>query len=356
MPFAPILEEIPMPSVARRLLLAASVLAAPLAAMPALAQGELNIIAQRPGSPDQEPFASFARQTGSLVNFLPNARNAAVTALSATPRGPGDLMLGTDAVALAQLEAAGIFEPYSSPATQRVPAHLRHPQNLWTGVSARARVMVVRDDAANPPVRFADLADARLRGAVCPTAPTTYNQFLAGRMIVHLGEAGAASWAKGVAANFAPAVPIASDFVQIQAVAAGRCAVAISNHYYLLRLAASEKPEEREAAKRLRAVFPDQGADEPGAMINVTAVGLLRGAPNRENAVRFIEHLMTEKAQAEFGGGIFYPILPGVPVPERAQVLGSPRWDTTPVARFGDSREAAARILREAAWPMPQQR
>jgi iron(III) transport system substrate-binding protein len=351
-----ILEEILMPRVARRLLLAASVLAAPLAAVPALAQGELNIIAQRPGSADQEPFASFARQTGIRVNFLPNARNAAVTALSATPRGPGDLMLGTDAVALAQLEAAGIFEPYSSPATKRVPAHLRHPQNLWTGVSARARVMVVRDDAANPPARFADLADAGLRGAVCPTAPTTYNQSVAGRMIAHLGEAGAANWAKGVAANFAPGVPLASDFVQIQAVAAGRCAVAISNHYYLLRLAASEKPEEREAAKHLRVVFPDQGAGEPGAMINVTAVGLLRGAPNRENAIRFIEHLMTEKAQAEFGGGIFYPTLPGAPVPERAQALGNPRWDTTPVAEFGASREAAARILREAAWPMPQQR
>jgi iron(III) transport system substrate-binding protein len=91
-------------------------------------------------------------------------------------------------------------------------------------------------------------------------------------------------------------------------------------------------------------------------MINVTAVGLLRGAPNRENAVRFIEHLMTEKAQAEFGGGIFYPTLPGAPVPERVQALGSPRWDTTPVAQFGASREAAARILREAAWPVPQQR
>jgi len=344
-----------MPPVARRLLLAASVLA-PLSAGPALAQGELNIIAQRPGAADQDPYARFTKETGIRVNFVPNQRNAAVTALSATPRGAGDIMIGTDAVALAELEEDGIFEPYSSPATQRVPAHLRHPANLWTGVSARARAMVVRDDAANPPASFSDLANERFRGQVCPTAPTTYNLSVTGRMIAHLGEAGAANWAKGVKANFAADVPLASDYAQIQAVAAGKCAVAISNHYYLLRLAASDKLEEREAAKRLRVVFPDQAQGQPGAMINVTAVGLLRNAPNRENAIRFIEFLMTEKAQDEFGGGIFYPTLPGAPVPDAARGLGNPRWDTTPVAQFGANREAAARILKDAAWPVPARR
>ncbi|HEY8610467.1 MAG TPA: extracellular solute-binding protein, partial [Roseomonas sp.] len=303
------------------------------------------------------PYARFARETGIRVTFVPNARNAAITALSATPRGAGDVMLGTDATALAELEAAGVFEPYSSPATQRVPAHFRHPADLWTGVSARTRVLVVRADEVNPPAGLAGLADERFRGQVCPTAPSTYNLSVASRMIGQLGEAGALRWARGVAPNFAPEVPLASDYAQIQAVAAGRCAVAISNHYDLLRLGSeAAKPEEREAAKRLRVAWPDQGEGQPGAMLNVTAIGLLKDAPNRANAIRFIDFLMTEQAQAEFSGSIFYPTLPGAPVPPAVRALGKPRFDTAPVAGYGANREAAARILREAAWPVPQRR
>ncbi|MBP0445968.1 extracellular solute-binding protein [Roseomonas sp. SSH11] len=341
--------------IARRLL-AASLLALPLAG-PALAQGELAIIAQRPASPDQEPFARFTRETGIRITFVPTAGNAAVQALSTTPRGPGDVMLGTDASALAQLEAAGVFEPYSSAATQRVPVRFRHPAGLWTGVSARARIAVVRADEQNPPGSMAELADPRFRGKVCPTAPTAYNLSVTARMIGLLGEEGALRWAKGVAANFAPDVPLASDFTQIQAVAAGRCDVAISNHYYLLRLGApSATPEQRQAAARLRVAWPDQGDGQPGAMLNLTAIGLIRNAPNREAAARFIDFMMTEQAQAEFSGGIFYATLPDAPVPEAVRALGTPRFDATPVASYGEHREAAARILREAAWPMPPRR
>ncbi|SHJ64429.1 iron(III) transport system substrate-binding protein [Roseomonas rosea] len=339
-----------------RRFLAAGFLALPFSA-PALAQGELAIIAQRPGSAEQEPFARFTRETGIRLHFVPNAGNAAVTALGASPRGAGDVMLGTDASALAQLEAAGVFEPYASAATARVPAHLRHPANLWTGVSARARILVVRKDDGAAPATLAELAEPRFRGRVCPTAPTAYNLSVTARMVGQLGEEGALRWAKGVAANFAPDVPLASDFTQIQQVAAGRCAVAISNHYYLLRLGApSAKPEEREAAARLRVAWPDQAAGQPGAMLNVTAIGLLKGAPNRENAIRFIDFMMTEQAQAEFGGGIFYATLPGAPVPPAVRALGEPRFDTAPVAGYGAHREAAMRILREAAWPMPARR
>lgn len=325
-----------------------------LLAAPAFAQGELNIITQRPSSADQPPFAGFARQTGIKVNILPNQGNAAIAALSATPRGPGDIFLPTDVAGFVGFER--LMAPYTSPATETVPAHLRHPQGLWTGVTARARVLYVAKDRADAPRGFADLADPRFRGQVCVgPANVAYNLSMIGRMVAHLGEAGALSWAKGVVANLSPNSRPVSDSQQIAAVADGRCGVAIGNHYYYLRMSGADAPaEQRATTGKVRLVWPDQGPEGIGAMINVTAVALLQGAPNRDNAVRFIEYLLTPQGQQEVSGGIFFPTVPGNAVPAAPAALDAPRWDSTPLAAVGANRAAAERIGKESGWPLLQ--
>ena len=101
-------------------------------------------------------------------------------------------------------------------------------------------------------------------------------------------------------ANFARP-PRGGDTDQIRAVAAGECGIALTNSYYLVRLMRSDKPEDRAVAQQVGLVWPDQKGY--GTHMNISGGGLMRNAPNRENAVRFLEYLASDAAQAYFASG-----------------------------------------------------
>lgn len=352
-----------MPRIRRRGVLAA-VLATPALARArtaAAADGAtLDIVSQRPGSPDAPLYAEFTRRTGIRVRFVPNPGNSALRALAGTPRGPGDVLLGTDAAALFPVERDELLEPHRSAATARVPPALRHPEDLWVATSVRARVLVVPAGLENPPADFTDLADPRFRGRLCSSPGLIpYNLSLVGRVVAHRGEAAAGEWARAVVANLAPGLPPAGDGDNVSAVAAGRCDVTVANHYDLARLHLPDaSAEQRELASRVRLAWPGQQPGGAGAMRNVSAAGLLRGSPNREAAVRFLDYLVSDEAQRLAAGALFWPAVPGIPAPDGLHPLldasgGEPRWDPLPVAALGAARPAAERIVRAANWPAP---
>ena len=109
-----------------------------------------------------------------------------------------------------------------------------------------------------------------------------------------LGEEAATEWARGVAANLARA-PQGGDRDQIRAVAAGECLVGVSNTYYWGALMASDNPEDRAAAEAVGIIFPNQS--NRGTHVNLSGAGVVKTAPNPENAVRFIEFLTSDAAQ-----------------------------------------------------------
>ena len=127
-----------------------------------------------------------------------------------------------------------------------------------------------------------------------------YNLSLVAAMIEHEGEAKAEAWAKGVVANFARK-PQGGDSDQIKAVAAGECAVAITNTYYYARILRSDKPEDREIAAKTGVVFPSLAGR--GTHVNISGGAVLKHAPHPENAVRFLEYLASESAQRYFADG-----------------------------------------------------
>jgi iron(III) transport system substrate-binding protein len=326
-----------------------------LLALESAAAGEVHVISQRAADPDAAPYADFTKRTGIKVVFVPNEGGKALAALATAPRGPGDVLIGTDAAGLFPSEQAGLFEPYASKAN-RAPARLRHPEDCWTAVSARARVIYARADLVDPPKSFADLAEPRFRGRLClGSGASPYNLSVIGRVVAHLGPEAALGWAKGVVANRAPDVPPGRDGELIAAVADGRCDATLGNHYEQVRMSGPRATEaEKATAAKVRLLWPDQGEGQAGALINVTAAGLLRGAPNQEAARALIDHLATDEAQAALAGDAFMPAADGVPPPAAVRALGSPRWDDLSVAALGAARPEAERMVKEAGWPTPR--
>ena len=341
-----------------RNLLAAAVFAS-AAATPAVAQDKvLNLYSARHYQTDEALYADFTRQSGIRINRIEAGDEALLERLrSEGPNSPADVILLVDAARLWKAQIEGMFQPVASPALRtRIPATLRSKDDGqgsdWFGISTRARVIVYNKAKVDPALAqtYEDLARPELKGKVCTRSGAhPYMLSLIGAMSEHLGEAKAAQWASGVVANFARQ-PRGGDTDQIHAVASGECGVALTNTYYLVRLMRSDKPADKATVARIGVVWPNQNSF--GTHVNVSGGGVAKNAPHRDNAVRFLEYLASESAQAYLAdGNNEWPVVAGVRLrnPE-LESLGKFKADALPIASIGRSQVTASRIIDRAGW------
>jgi iron(III) transport system substrate-binding protein len=232
----------------------------------------------------------------------------------------------------------------------RIPANLRTDD--WFSFSTRARVIVYNKASvkAADVQDYADLANPKLKGTVCTRSGShPYNLSLMASIISHQGEAAAESWAKGVVANFARA-PKGGDTDQIKAVAAGECGVAISNSYYVARLMRSTKPEDKKVMEKVGVVWPNQKTS--GTHINISGGGVLKHAPHKEAAVKFLEYLASDDAQRYFAdGNNEWPAVASVKVSNPAlEALGPFKADSIPVGNLAMYAVKAQVIFDKAGY------
>jgi len=197
---------------------------------------------------------------------------------------------------------------------------------------------------------YDDLANPRLKGKVCVRSGShPYNLSLMASIIAHQGEDRAEAWARGMVANFARA-PKGGDTDQIKAVAAGECGVALSNSYYVARLMRSTKPEDVEVMEKVGIVWPNQATT--GTHINVSGGGMLKTAPHKEAAVKFLEYLASDDAQRYFAdGNNEWPVVDSVKVNNPAlEALGKFKADSLPIAKLAMYQVKAQMILARAGF------
>jgi len=339
-----------MPARARAVLLASAALAAS-----ALGQDQVvNLYSARHYDTDEALYANFTRATGIRVHRIEASDDQLLERIrNEGANSPADVLLIVDAARLTNAEQLGLFAPLKSRILeQRIPPEVRHPQGLWFGFSSRARVIVYDAKSVDPRhvQRYEDLAAPPNKGKVC-TRPGShpYMLSLVSAMIEHLGEPRAEAWARGVVANFARP-PRGGDTDQIRAVAAGECGIALTNSYYLVRLMRSTKPEDRAAARAVALVWPDQKGY--GTHMNISGGGLMRNAPHRDNAIRFLEYLASDEAQAYFANGnnewpVVRSAVAGNP---ELTALGNFRRDPLSIAALGRNVAAAQRIVDRVGW------
>lgn len=314
---------------------------------------DVNVLSARHYGSDQAIWDAFTRSTGIKVNVVEAEHDQLVQRLKSEGAGsPADVLITVDAGRLAHASDAGLLQPVRIQALDALlPAHLRHPEGHWYGLAVRARVLVYHKDRINPlsiPT-YESLADPRLKGKLLTRSGTNiYNLGLVGSIIAAHGVDKTRAWARGIVANLARP-PQGGDTDQIKAVAAGVGDVAISNSYYLARLMASEKPEERAIASRLGVVFPNQG--DRGTHVNISGAAITKHAPNKANAIRLVEFLVSPEAQRLFtNGSLEYPANPNVaPHPVLAS-FGSFRQDAVNASAFAKHSVEASRIMDESGW------
>ncbi len=316
----------------------------------------LNLYSSRHYNTDEALYANFTKQTGIKINRIEAGEDPLIERIrNEGDKSPADVLITVDAGRLWRAEQMGFFQPVKSALLDtRIPAALHQPNGLWFGFSVRARV-IAYDKAkikAGEITTYEDLADPKWKGKICVRSGShIYNLSLGSSMIAAVGEAKTEAWAKGLVANFAR-TPKGGDTDQLNAVAAGECQIALVNTYYYARLARSAKPEERQVAEKLGIVTPNQGAGQRGTHINISGAGVMKNAPNRDNAVKFLEYLASDEAQRYFAdGNNEWPAVITTQVSNPAlNALGKFRYDEQNIAALGRNQPEAQKIYDRAGW------
>ena len=343
------------PPILHRLPWLATALAALLTTpLPALAQagGVLNLYSARHYQTDEALYANFTKATGIKINRLDGKEEELVERIrNEGTASPADVLITVDAARLEAADSLGLFQPIRSKLLdERIPAGLRTPN--WVAFSTRARVIVFNKAALKREQvqSYADLAGPALKGQVCMRSGShPYNLSLGAALIAHEGEAKAEAWARGLVANFARS-PKGGDTDQIKSVAAGECGVTVSNTYYLVRMMRSTKADDQQAINAVGIVWPNQASW--GTHINVSGAGVLKHAPNREAAVRFMEYLASDEAQAYFadGNNEWPAVLGSAKANPTLAALGSFKADVLPIGDLAKNAVLAQKMFDRALW------
>jgi len=300
--------------------------------MPSVAAEEqiLNLYSARHYATDEALYSNFTRATGIKINRV-DADDAGIMArLKAEgSASPADVILLVDAARLWKGEIDDLFAPVQSPELLKaIPEHLRAKQRpdgtRWFGLSTRARVVVYDKQRFKPDDvdTYEKLADPKFTGRLCIRSGShPYNLSLFSAMLEHLGAAATETWLKGLVANLARQ-PKGGDTDQIKGVASGECGVALANSYYLARLYRSDNPQDKNVVDRIGVVFPNQSSW--GTHINIAGGAVARHAKHPQNAVAFLNYLVSDQAQRYFAdGNNEWPVIKGLTINNPAlKVMG----------------------------------
>ncbi len=311
------------------------------------AVADVNVYTTRQPELIQPVVDAFTADTGIAVN-LAFVEDGLVERLEAEgKRSPADLVMTVDIANLRQIVEAGVTQPVESEVlTEAVPPNLRGENNDWFALTTRARIVYASKErvADGEITTYEDLASDKWKGRICTRSGLhNYNLALVSAVIEHHGEEYAKEWAEGVKANLARK-PEGNDRAQVKAIWAGECDISLGNTYYMGQMVAD--PEQTEWADSVRIVFPTFEAG--GTHVNVSGVALTQAAPNRDEAIQFMEFLVSPEAQGVYAeANNEYPVLNGVAASELVASWGEFTADETDLPTIADHRPAALRIMEE---------
>lgn len=309
---------------------------------------ELNIYSQRHYDIDKKVFDLFTEKTGIKVNVVNAGADELITRMEQEgDKSPADLFYTVDAARLNRAKQLGLLQKIETNAN---PAY-SDPEQFWHGVTYRARVVAYDKAKVNPAdlSTYEDLANEKWKGQILVRSSSNgYNQSLLASIVYANGEEAAEAWAKGVVANMARD-PEGGDRDQVKAIAEGKGTLAITNTYYVGLMLNSANPEEVKVAESVGIFFPNQ--NDRGTHVNVSGIGVTKSAPNKDNALKFIEFVLSDEIQAMYANGSFeYPTSNNVPPHPSVAAWGTFKADGLGFATDKSYTDKAILVFDRAGW------
>lgn len=314
---------------------------------------EVTVYTHRHYKADQDLFAEFEKETSVKVNVVNAKADELIQKMSLEgSKSPADVLITVDAGRLVRAKDKDLLQPITSEFLDKtIPSHLRDVDNNWFALTKRARVIVYNPEKVKPEelTTYEALTNDKWKNRILiRSSGNIYNQSLLASIIANNGEEKATEWAAGIIKNMARK-PKGNDRDQVKAVVAGEGDVAVVNTYYIGKLLNSKNPEEVKAGKGVKIFFPNQ--NDRGTHINISGAGVVKYAPNKENAIKFIEFLASKKAQEKFAEANYeYPVNTAVEKADLLKLWGDFKEDTLSLTQLGENNRKAVIVFDKVGW------
>jgi iron(III) transport system substrate-binding protein len=316
-------------------------------AMPAQAQSrELNIYTTREPGLIQPILDDFTADTGIKVNVVFLREGLLERVKAEGERSPADLLMTADSGMLIDLVLGGVTQGVRSKTLESaIPAYLRGNTGHWFALSLRDRVLYADKALTLSSVRYEDLAKPEWKGRVCiRSGQHPYNVSLIAAMIAHKGEAATEAWLRGVKANLARKAT-GGDRDVARDILAGICDIGVANAYYVGRMkSAPAGDEQRQWGDAIKVVRPTFAGG--GTHVNISGGAVAKHAPNRANAVKLLEYLVSDETQSHYARANYeYPVKRGVALDPIVQSFGPLKADRLPLGEIVKHRKRASELV-----------
>lgn len=230
-----------------------------------------------------------------------------------------DLFWANTTGALAEAINAGLLTQLPDSILEQAAAY--QPENgQWTPITTRFRVLAYNSEAVDPsqlPASVMDLPDlSEYEGRIGWTpAYSSFQDFITAMRTIH-GREATQAWIQGMEELNPNAYT--SNTPMIQALAAGEIDIALTNHYYVLRLKHDNEEGEETSGQSSAPVETYHFEDgDVGNLALVTGAGLLGTNDQPEAAQQFLSFLLSPEAQEYAATEVHeYPVVEGVSVPD----------------------------------------
>jgi iron(III) transport system substrate-binding protein len=273
--------------------------------------GELVVYSGRSEALVGPIIQQFAAATGIDVQVrYGSTSEIAATILEEGTNSPADIFFAQDPGGLGAVANAGLFAPLPEELVTQVPERFRSPEDLWIGISGRARVVAYNTAAVDPaefPADIFDFVEPQWSGRIGWAPENGSFQAMVSAMRVVWGDAKTTEWLQGIQAN--QPIVFEGNTPMVEAVAAGEVDIGLTNHYYLYRFL-------REQGESFGARNHFLTGSGPGSVIMISGAGRLATSPNEQNALRFLQFMLSTPAQQYFATTTSeYPLIEGVMTP-----------------------------------------
>ncbi|MEL6667139.1 MAG: extracellular solute-binding protein [Pseudomonadota bacterium] len=317
-------------------------------------QKVLTIYSSRHYDSDKALYAMFEEETGARLDVREAGASQLLETMKAEgDQSPADIIIAADAGSLWRFKDAGLTQALESEAlATAIPASYRASDNHWYGIARRIRGIAYdpnRWDASELST-WDTLTQDDKAGEICVRSSSNiYNLSLMGEIIHRYGEDSAREWATSIVSNMARN-PQGGDTDQIRAIAAGECSIAIVNHYYWIRLGASESEADQQVAASTSFLIPEF-VEGSGSHVNITGLAVAKTADDLELAETFAAFLLTETGQSYITRDTKeLPLLASTPLPDGVDRVPTFTPSDTHLDVYGENQADAQRLFDLAGW------
>ncbi|KYG28116.1 extracellular solute-binding protein [Alkalihalobacillus trypoxylicola] len=307
--------------------------------------GELVVYSSRNENFVNALLDKFTEETGIEVQALHAGDNAISRLKGEANNVQADIFISNDIGALENLRLEGILEGSDPENIESIEEIYRAEDNSWFALSARTRVLMYNKDLITEeemPKTIEELINPEYEGEFAITRGGN------GAMIGHVsalrnewGDDQTKEWIESVKDNAGAIMQGHGDIRR--AVGSGEFKFGLVNNYYY------HQQLQEPTDNNVGVIYPDQGENEMGAVVNAAGVGLVKDSPNRASADIFLDWILEEENQREFSfESLEVPINPNIEAVEGAATISDYKTHDMPLRDLGKVWEDTRALIEEA--------